>query len=83
VSGLGLSVDRDLCQGHSVCCSEAPAVFELGPDRKARLLDERPPPEQQAAARRAVRHCPTGALSVTDDERDPEPDPIPPSEGAS
>jgi sterol 14-demethylase len=83
VPGLCISVDRDLCQGHSVCCSEAPAVFEMGPDRKVRVLHERPPAEQHAAVRQAVRHCPTGALSIGEDgtPRQTQPDPAPPSQG--
>ena len=28
--GLRVEVDRDLCQGHGVCESEAPEVFEVG-----------------------------------------------------
>jgi ferredoxin len=26
-------VDLDLCQGHGVCCSEAPDVFEMDGDK--------------------------------------------------
>jgi sterol 14-demethylase len=64
-----VEVDRDLCQAHAVCCSEAPDVFELGDDRKVSVLVPEPGPERLTAVRQAVRYCPTGALSLT------EPDP--------
>ncbi len=60
-------VDLDLCQGHGVCESEAPDVFEVGKDHKVHVLDERPPDEQRSAVEDAVRFCPTHALSIVDD----------------
>ena len=60
-------VDLDLCQGHGVCESEAPDVFELGRGHKVTVLDERPPEERRASVEEAVRFCPTHALSVVDD----------------
>jgi ferredoxin len=57
-------VDLDLCQGHGVCESEAPDVFELGEDHKVRVLDQDPPETQRAAVEEAVRFCPTSALST-------------------
>jgi len=60
-----IDVDRDLCQGHAVCVAEAPGVFELErAERKVRLLAEAPPAELRAGVERAVRHCPTRALSI-------------------
>ena len=60
-------VDADLCQGHGVCESEAPDVFEVGKDHKVVVLDVHPPEDQRAAVGEAVRFCPTHALSVVDD----------------
>ena len=60
-------VDADLCQGHGVCESEAPDVFELGKGHKVTVLDDHPPEEQRRAVEEAVRFCPTHALSVVDD----------------
>jgi len=60
-------VDLDLCQGHGVCESEAPDVFELGKDHTVRVLDESPGDDQRKAVDEAVRFCPTHALSVVDD----------------
>jgi sterol 14-demethylase len=60
-----LRVDLDLCQGHGVCVDEAPEVFDLeSQERKVVLLQETPGPEQRARVELAVRHCPTGALSI-------------------
>ena len=60
-------VDRDLCQGHGVCESEAPAVFAV--DRKGvlQVLDPSPPEDQRAAVETAVSFCPTHALRIEED----------------
>jgi sterol 14-demethylase len=61
-----ISVDRDLCQGHGVCESEAPAIFSVGEDRQVVIADTDPPDDQTAAVKAAVKYCPTHALSLTD-----------------
>ena len=65
--GFRLLVDADLCQGHGVCESEAPALFEVSRERMVELLDPTPPDDQRRAAELAVRYCPTHALSIVDD----------------
>jgi sterol 14-demethylase len=63
-----VKVDLDLCQGHGVCATEAPEVFAV--DREASrvvLLREDVPDELRAKVERAVRYCPTRALSIEDD----------------
>jgi ferredoxin len=58
-------IDLDLCQGHGVCVSEAPAVFGLDPDeRKVRLLVAEPGEAARDDIELAVRHCPTRALTL-------------------
>ncbi len=69
---LRVVVDRDLCQGHAVCCNEAPEVFELGDDRKVRLKTETPDPALASKVQQAVKYCPTGALSLDDAAADAE-----------
>ena len=60
-----LEVDLDLCQGHGVCVSEAPEVFDIDTtEQKVVLRTTTPGPEQRDAVELAVRHCPTGALSI-------------------
>jgi len=60
-------VDRDLCQGHGVCESEAPDVFEVGKDHQVVVLDPAPAEAQRSNLEAAARFCPTHALSLTDD----------------
>ena len=43
-------VDRDLCQGHGVCESEAPEVFTVSKKGDLTVLDEQP----SEALRKAV-----------------------------
>ena len=66
--GFRLVVDADLCQGHGVCESEAPALFEVNRDRMVQLLDPTPSDDQRRPAELAVRYCPTHALSIVDDD---------------
>lgn len=61
-------LDTDLCQGHGVCESEAPEVFELGKSPPVRILDDRPGETQRPAVEAAVRYCPTTALRIVEDE---------------
>jgi sterol 14-demethylase len=61
-------VDLDLCQGHAVCVSEAPEVFDLdrtesGED-KVVLRMEAPPAALREKVEKAIHHCPTRALSI-------------------
>jgi ferredoxin len=64
---MRVAVDLDLCQGHGVCVSEAPALFELDGD-KVRVLDAAPAPDLQAAARLAAKYCPTGAIRIQEEK---------------
>jgi sterol 14alpha-demethylase len=57
-------VDRDLCQGHAVCESEAPTVFSVSKKGDLTILDETPPDERRAAVEEAVRRCPNQALRL-------------------
>jgi ferredoxin len=56
----------DLCQGHGVCCEEAPQVFALE-GGKVRVLQPEAPEELHEAVRLAVKYCPTGALSIEEE----------------
>ena len=63
-------VDYDLCQGHAMCVLEDPDVFVVprGADQVS-LLDETPDETHRDGVQRAVRYCPTVALSVEEDLR--------------
>ena len=60
-------VDRDLCQGHGVCESEAPAVFAVSKKGVLEILDDAPPPALRAQIEMAVQYCPTHALRIVED----------------
>jgi ferredoxin len=64
---MRIAVDLDLCQGHAVCCSEAPELFALDGD-KVRVLEAAPAPDFHAAARLAAKYCPTRAISIQEDQ---------------
>jgi len=69
---MHITVDPDLCQGHGVCESEAPTVFELSRNHKVTILDERPPDGLRSQVEAAVRFCPTSALTITDQPHEQE-----------
>jgi len=62
-------VDRELCQGHAVCVNEVPELFRLDPvENKVVVLDPSPPEMLRPMLDAAVRHCPTHALRITEEE---------------
>jgi ferredoxin len=65
---MRVSVDLDLCQGHGVCESEAPTVFELAKNAKVTILEKSPDESLRTEVDAAVRFCPTSALRITEEE---------------
>lgn len=57
-------VDRDLCQGHAVCESEAPGVFSVSKKGELSVLVETPTEDRRTMVESAVRECPTHALRI-------------------
>ena len=69
VSGWRIVVDRDLCQGHGVCESEAPGVFEVSKDGVLTVLQDVAARQRaRHAVEAAVKYCPTHALTIVEDE---------------
>jgi ferredoxin len=64
---MRITVDRDLCQGHGVCESEAPGIFHVGKDDQLEVLDPTPPEDRRQEVAAAVRYCPTSALTIQED----------------
>jgi len=64
---MRIVVDLELCQGHGVCETEAPELFEVPKHGKVRVLAASPPEAQRAALALAVKYCPTQALRVEED----------------
>ncbi|MBI2169912.1 MAG: ferredoxin [Actinobacteria bacterium] len=65
---MRIVVDRDLCQGHGVCESEAPELFSVSKDGVLSVLNERPGQDLRSRLELAVKYCPTHALSVVEEE---------------
>ena len=57
-------VDLSVCNLHELCVETAPEVFEMGDDGALHVLNETPPEGLRAKVDRAVRECPTGAISI-------------------
>lgn len=61
---MKIRVDRELCEGNSVCVALAPALFDLDDDNMAVLLVENPAAEAMAEAERAANGCPREAIAL-------------------
>lgn len=66
---MKITTDLGRCIGAGMCVLTAPEVFDQSEDEgTVVLLDETPPPELHAAARRAQQLCPSGAISVSEQD---------------
>jgi ferredoxin len=65
---MRIVVDRDLCQGHGVCESEAPGVFSVSKKGELTVVDETPAEERRPQVEQAVRYCPTHALTIVEED---------------
>ena len=61
-------VDYDVCASNAVCMSIVPKVFEVRDDGYLYVLDENPAPELWDKVRMAAKNCPTGAITLVEDE---------------
>jgi len=61
-------VDFDECASNAVCMGIAPEVFEVRDDGFLYVLDEHPPESLRDKVHQAVNSCPTGAISIVEDE---------------
>jgi ferredoxin len=60
--------DISVCQGHQLCCGEAPDIF--GFDKEGDhvvILQPEPGESRRAEVTAAVRYCPSFALSIEED----------------
>lgn len=58
-------VDRDRCQGHTLCAMIAPESFELDDvDGHSSPINEIVPPDQEDAVREAAHSCPEQAIII-------------------
>lgn len=68
---MRIKVDMDLCQGHSVCLSDAPEVFDVvevddGYPR-VKVLQARPSEELRAKVEKAAKYCPNHVITIVED----------------
>lgn len=58
-------VDKDKCQGHTLCAMIAPESFELDDvDGHSSAINEIVPEDQQDAVREAAQSCPEQAIVI-------------------
>jgi len=60
-------VDFDRCESNAVCMGIAPEVFEVRDDNYLYLLQEEPPDSLREKVEKAVRDCPTQAISIAEE----------------
>ncbi len=68
IPSVTVSIDRQLCQGHSMCMGEAPELFKIDETGFAHILQEYPDMSMLEKARQAARYCPNQAITVTVNE---------------
>ena len=61
-------VDFDECASNAVCMGILPEVFEVRDDGYLYILNENPAEELRDKLREAVNGCPTGAISIAEDD---------------
>ncbi len=61
-------VDFDVCASNAVCMGILPEVFEVRDDGDLYILNEHPPEELREKLRLAVNGCPTGAITIEEDD---------------
>ena len=58
-------IDKSKCLGNALCVAAAPEVFDVDDEEGlVVLLQEAPGPESAERVARAVKSCPTSALSL-------------------
>lgn len=61
-----IELDRNRCEGHGMCVSAAPEIFELTDDGELQVLAAEVPADQCSEARTAADACPVRALQILD-----------------
>jgi ferredoxin len=57
-------VDMSICDLHGLCVEAAPEVFEIDDNGALQVLIEAPPEDLRTKVEKAVRECPTGAITI-------------------
>lgn len=65
---MKVHVDKERCQGHTLCSMIAPDMFELSEiDGSASAVTEIVPTDQESAVREAAQSCPEQAIIIEED----------------
>ena len=59
-----ITLDRELCQGHATCMTEAPELFHVDETGNVTVLQETPQLDLLAKARLAEKYCPSKAIKI-------------------
>jgi sterol 14-demethylase len=59
-----ITIDRELCQGHATCMTEAPELFQVDDAGNVTVLLDNPPLDLLEKARLAEKYCPTKAIKI-------------------
>lgn len=62
--GFQIIIDREFCQGHATCMTEAPELFQVDEAGNLTVLQENPPLDLLEKARQAEKYCPTKAIKI-------------------
>ncbi len=65
---MKIVVDYDECASNAVCMGIAPEIFEVRDDGFLYVLNEHPGEEFREKVRQAANGCPTGAISIVEDD---------------
>ena len=57
-------IDRELCQGHATCMTEAPELFQVDDAGNVTVLQENPSLDLLKKARQAEKYCPAKAIKI-------------------
>ncbi|NOT10333.1 MAG: cytochrome P450 [Methylococcaceae bacterium] len=59
-----IKIDREICQGHATCMTEAPELFHVDEAGNVTVLQEIPALDLLTKARQAEKYCPTKAIKI-------------------
>jgi sterol 14-demethylase len=62
--GFQIKIDRELCQGHATCMTEAPELFHVDDAGNVTVLQENPVLDLLTKARQAEKYCPSKAIKI-------------------
>jgi ferredoxin len=65
---MRIETDQLKCTGNALCAATAPTVFDVSEDGYVEVLDNDPGADVAGLVGRAALNCPTGAITLIEDE---------------